>query len=511
MRATLNTLEVALGSSAIALLVGGGLAILLASSRLATRRAIAFLLILSVMIAPQVAALAFKTLAGPASPILKAMALAPPPGTRNPLLGSFGIILVMGLHHAPLVAITLAGGLAAIPRSLIEAAQLDGASAPRILISVLLPLLRPYAVAAALLVFVAGVGNFGIPALLGLPVGYVTLPTLIYQKLASFGPRLITDAAALSLLVGSIAAMGVVAALALSPREATRLDADERLAPFLDFGRGRLVVEGAVWLFLAVTILLPMLSLLATALVPAYGVALTWDTFTLSRFTEVLIRQSVTLRALTNSLMLAGSAAVSLAVLSILIGYAVERRGKRWRVPALTLIEMPYALPGVVLAIACILLFLKPLPLIGISLYATPWIILFAYHARFLPVVLKPVLAALATQERDSEDAAAVYGASLLQRLCYVIVPHVLPAAVAGGMLAFLFAFNELTVSALLWSAGTETIGVALLSLEDAGLGAEAAAIGVVTIVVVATLMFVLDALHRWFPRDVLPWRIIAR
>ena len=44
--------------------------------------------------------------------------LAPPPGTPNPLLGRFGVILILSLHHAPLAAITLATGLRAIPASL---------------------------------------------------------------------------------------------------------------------------------------------------------------------------------------------------------------------------------------------------------------------------------------------------------------------------------------------------------------------------------------------------------
>jgi ABC-type spermidine/putrescine transport system permease subunit II len=136
-------------------------------------------------------------------------------------------------------------------------------------------------------------------------------------------------------------------------------------------------------------------------------------------------------------------------------------------------------LPGVVLAIACILLFLRPLPLIGVSIYATPFIIVFAYLARFLPLALKPPLAAMAVLARDQEEASALDGANAWQRLRHVIVPNLLPAAGAGGLLVFLLAFNELTVSALLWTAGTETLGVALFSLEDAGLGGEAAAIGV--------------------------------
>jgi iron(III) transport system permease protein len=89
-------------------------------------------------------------------------------------------------------------------------------------------------------------------------------------------------------------------------------------------------------------------------------------------------------------------------------------------------------------------------------------------------------------------------------------VPNLLPAAAAGALLVFLLGFNELTVSALLWTAGTETLGVALFSLEDAGLGGEAAAIGVSATLVVGVLIFVLDRLRNMVPQGVLPWVMLA-
>ena len=507
--ATRNTIEVGVASSIGALVLGAGFATALAVTDVRGKRVLALLYVTSLLVAPQVAALAFKTLAGPASPILNAFSLAPPPGTGNPLLGRAGIILVLSLHHAPLVAITLATGFRAIPASLIEAAQLDGATPLTILRRIVLPLMRPHLTVAALLVFVAGVGNFGIPALLGLPANYLTLPTLIYRELTSFGPAGIADAAALSLSVALIAGAGVLAITALGRSDARR-EVEAAMLPFWTLGRARPLVEAALWGLIGVCCLLPFASLLATALVPAIGVKLTLSTMTFDKFAEVLLRQSVTVRALRNSFLFAGSAALILSFLAIALAYALERKAGKLRHLLEAVIEIPYALPGVVLAIACILLFLRPLPLIGISIYATPFIIVFAYLARFLPLALKPPLAAMAVLARDQEEASALDGANAWQRLRHVIVPNLLPAAAAGGLLVFLLAFNELTVSALLWTAGTETLGVALFSLEDAGLGGEAAAIGVSTTVVVAVLMVVLDRLRGRLPPGVLPWVALA-
>ncbi len=171
-------------------------------------------------------------------------------------------------------------------------------------------------------------------------------------------------------------------------------------------------------------------------------------------------------------------------------------------------VELPYALPGVVLAIACILLFLRHLPGIGISLYGTPFIILFAYLARFLPLALKAPLAAMAQIEAHHEEAARLDGAGLWQMLRFIVAPILAPAAAVSALMVFLIAFNELTVSALLCSSGTETLGVVLFSLKEAGLAGEAAAIAISASAVILAAMLLLDLLGRRLPPNVLPWRI---
>jgi iron(III) transport system permease protein len=168
---------------------------------------------------------------------------------------------------------------------------------------------------------------------------------------------------------------------------------------------------------------------------------------------------------------------------------------------------MPYALPGVVLAIAAILLFLKPLPLLGISLYNTVWIILFCYLARFLVLGLRPVISGYYQLDRTLEEAAQIVGARLLRRLRTIIFPLVAPAASAGALLIFLTAFNELTVSALLWSSGAETLGVIFFSFQLGGDSTYAAALGTLTVIGTTGLMLSTLLLAGKLPLGVLPWR----
>ena len=64
-----------------------------------------------------------------------------------------------------------------------------------------------------------------------------------------------------------------------------------------------------------------------------------------------------------------------------------------------------------VLAIGAILVFLPPLPVIGVSVYNSLWIILFAYFARFTTLALRPVTASLETIEPALDEAARIAGA----------------------------------------------------------------------------------------------------
>jgi len=135
-------------------------------------------------------------------------------------------------------------------------------------------------------------------------------------------------------------------------------------------------------------------------------------------------------------------------------------------------------------------------------------IILFAYLARFLALAVKQVAATFQQISPAVEEAGALSGAGLSTRLRTLIIPQLLPSIAAGAVLGLLTAFNELTVSALLWSSGTRTLGVVLYGFEEAGLTTEASALGIITIMVVGLLMLATDRLKPYLPEGVVPWSV---
>jgi len=505
--ATRNSLVVALGGTLLAALLGGAVALIVALTDIRARNAFVFLFVMPLMIAPQVVALAWLTMFGPASALLHLLGIAPPPGSRNPLYSAGGIVLLLGVQYAPLVFLALRAGLRALPGELIEAGFAGGGGRWRVLWRIVLPLMTPPLVAGVALAFVSCLGNFGIPAFLGIPSGYLVLPTLIYQRLAGLGTSVLAEVSVLSILVGVIAIAGIRLQDAMLKRRDFRVVSVSNLAAPFELGRWRLPVEIVLWTLVAVLILLPMFALALTSLVPAVGVKLSAANATLENFHFVLFEHDAARRAFRNSLGLSVLAATVIALFAVPLAYfLVWRRSRLLRIAAF-FTELPYAIPGVVVAIAAILLFLKPLPLVGFSLYNTVWIILFGYLARFLVLGLRPVASGFHQLDRTLEEAAQITGARLLRRLRTVILPLVAPAAAAGALLIFLTAFNELTISALLWSSGAETLGVVLFSFQQGGDATYAAALAMLTIVLSVGLMLSTLLFAGRVSRGVIPWR----
>ncbi|MBZ5758438.1 MULTISPECIES: ABC transporter permease [Rhizobium] len=506
-QSTWYTVETAVIGTVISVAIGCLFAFLLSLTDLPGKGILSFLFVLPMMIPPQVTALAWVQMSGPSSPLLKALHIAPPLGSPQPLYSIGGIALLYGVQHAPLVYLALRAGLMALPRDGVEAARLSGAGGFRVFRDVILPLSMPGIVAGAAIAFVSSIGNFGIPAILGIPASIFTLSTLIFTKFSAFGPRTFGDVAVLSSIIAVISIAGLALQnRALRGRDYRVIGLSGASAAFA-LGRWKLAAGPLLWGLVFIMLVAPFLALVAGALVPAYGVPLSLKTASLHAFEEILFHQSVTRVAFGNSLFLAGATALGLLVLTVLAAYVLTKRRDLASRLLAGLIDIPYSLPGIIIAVCFILLFAAPLPLIHVTLYGTIWIVLLAYFSAYFSVSLKPVMSAFLQLDPALEEAARLSGAGFRRRLVDIIVPLIAPAAGASVILVFLIACNELTVSALLWSAGTQTLGVVIYNLDDSGSSDLASAMSVLVVAMVVLLMLLLELLANRLPKGVVPWR----
>ena len=495
--ALVHSLSISTTVAVAATLLALGLALLLEKTDLPGRATLRVLLFVPLVIPPQILTIAWLGWAGPAGYLqrwlMRLFDVSTPLWT---LYGPGGIVTLLTLFALPVAYLAIATGLTRVPRSLEEAAQLDGSSPPQTWRFIVVPLLIPNLLAALMLSFLAALGNFGIQALLGIPARYLTLPTLIYQQVVSFASGGFDHAAALALLLGVPALLALILQTLTLRRRETRLEG--LLEPPLRYHLGpvRWSLSGAVWLVVAGLVTLgPFLSMLLTALLRAYGVAPRLENLTFSHFVFVLTELGSFRRALTHSFLLASGAAVIAAGLALVLGYLLLKLRGKWALPLQLLVDLPYALPGLVFALALILVWLRS-PIPGVKLYGTLYLLLLAYVGHYLAFALQPVGAAWRQLDSSLEEAARMDGAGLLATLRYIFAPLLAPSLGAAALLVFLNAFTELSLSALLAGSRSETLGWLVFGLEQAGSTNAAAALSTILVVILALLALAVTLLR---------------
>ena len=459
--AAVNSLVSATLSGALAVVVGTFLAILLERTDLPGRRALRVLALSPMLIPPFVGAIAWLSLLGPSSALNRWWEAQFGQPLWN-LYGGDGVIFLLTLHSFPIAMMIVTAALKRVPADLEQAARIAGSSAMRSLWEVTVPLLRPAMLSAFTLVAVANLADFGIPSLVGSPGKYTTLSTLVYRYLQSGtvdDPLAVVAAIGFVLLV--IALLGVIVDL-LRAQTRVELDVQAAAPALLPLGRARGLVGVIATLSIAALTVLPLVTLAMQALLPAPGVPFTPENITLDSFTRALTA-SGTLTGVSNSLFLAITAALICGVLGLAIGTLVTRTQSRANPAMLGLALLPQAIPGLVIAVAWLVI----APYIGLR--DTPWIILCAYLTSFLALVVQSVSAPLSATPTTAEEAARISGASRIRALWDISCRMAVPAAISGAVLVGLTAVRELTLSVLLLSPGSQTLGVVIFNLQQAG------------------------------------------
>jgi iron(III) transport system permease protein len=458
-----NTLGIAVSSTLLAMGIGLFEAWLIAYTDIRKKMALEIFFMLPFMIPSYISSLAWSRMTGGSGVLSRILGL-PLPSVRS----YWGIVWVMAVCHAPLGYMLCLSALRKIPRDLEWAARCSGASRLATFVEVTLPLVWPGLLGGGMIVALAGLDNFGIPAFLGSDRGINVLSTLIYQEIAGFGPSSFSRASCLSAILGGLALL-CCGAIWLCGRRGhiTESVAEDRL-PRCSLGSLRLPVEVVVWTFILLTSLLPLFSMLHTSLLKAYGVALTAPNMTLGNY-AFLFRSRKALFALRNSFLLAFFTGAAACVIGSAAAYGRVRFGG-WKFHFMeTAFSLPFVLPGGVFALAMILSWIEPLPGWRPGIYGTLWLLEGASVIRFTLLHFRAVVSAMLQVDASVEEAADVCGAGLLAKWGKILTPLLASGMVYGFFMTTTHAFTELTVSSILGALGSETIGSVVLNFEQAG------------------------------------------
>ena len=178
---------------------------------------------------------------------------------------------------------------------------------------------------------------------------------------------------------------------------------------------------------------------------------LTVENFTFNNYTQVIVGVTKVKRAITNSLGMAAGSASVIVLVALILSYLLVRIRVKGSQIIESIILLPYAIPGTVVALALILAFLKPLPIINVTIYNTIWIIVIGYITRFLTLGVRSISAAFEQVHESLEEAARMSGANFVTAFKDIVIPLIKTNVFAGWFMAFIPALTELTLSILLF------------------------------------------------------------
>lgn len=491
----LNTVGIVGVSTLLASALGLLQAWLIAHTDIRGKRLLEGLFVMPFVIPSYITSLAWARFTGPGG------FLAQITGWNVPSAYSWwGIVAVMGICHAPLAFLFCLNALRKVPREAEWAARCSGAGPWRTFWAATVPCALPGIVGGAMTVVLAGLDNFGIPAFLGARRNINVLSTLIYQEVVGFGPSAFGRAAALSVVLGGIALLSCAVLWRLLRGGGVLESVTADRQPRCELGRLRPWVEGALWGFVAVTSLLPLLSMLAASLLKAWGLPLEAANLSLQNF-AFLLGSPKALGALGNSFRLALFTGGSALVIGSYVAWGrVRRPGLTFRF-AEAAFSLPFVLPGTVFALAMILAWMEPLPGWRPGIYGTGTLLAIAYVVRFSVLQLRASASALQQVDRSVEEAAWVCGAGRWACWRRVIVPLISSGLLAGFFMTTAHALTELTVSSVLGALGAETVGMVVLNFEQAGDVTLSCAFSVLVLGLLAILLLAGLALRRWVNR----------
>jgi iron(III) transport system permease protein len=479
-----------LGAAAVVTtsVIGIAVAFLLIRYEFPYRNLFTYLTMLPMILPPLVGVLGFVFILGRAGTVN--ILLMDWFGLEHPInfmYGIQGVLLVETVHLFPLMTLSILDALSKVDPSLEEAAQGVGAKGWRRFKDITLPLTTPGYISGALLVFIFTVADFITPLVVGVqdllaPQAYLNIVQFVDRRIFRMG-IVISALLVLLAIVFVLAARQYVAIKDYSSLAYSKVER-RRLGPV------------ARWLavgFLAVLMFVssvPQVGVLLAAVGRGWSLTPFPIHYTLEFFEQVSIE---TPKFIVNSFLFSGLAVILCLVIGVPMAWIMGRSRAPGRGAMDALTTLMLAIPGTAVGIAYIRAFNFPLPLIDTAL-TSMWIILpLVLAVRRLPYTVRGSYSSLLLVHRSMEEAAQNVGASGVRTFRDITVPLVWKGIVVGGLLSFITSIQEASATIFLTLGGWEMIPFGIFTFYIAGSHSQAAALGVILIVLCAASLFAVN------------------
>lgn len=477
-----NTLILGAAVTACSMIVGGGLAMVVARCKFPFSGLLAFLPLMTMVIPDVVVAASWVLVLGKQGLVNSWLA---PFGVELPSLYSWwGLVFVMTLNNYVYAFVAVLVGLKSMDRNLEEAALSLGRPLARVLTGVTLPLLLPSVFAGVLIVFTHVIGSFGVPAILG-----ARTPVLAVKAYNEFvsemggSPQMQTTMASVLVYLG--AGLLLLQKFVVERRQ-FQMESGRQPAAVPLSGAGSMLAAGCAVLVVALS-LLPTAVVFVTSVTPSVGPVLLYGGFTLDHLHYALVRAP---GPLYNSLFLSTITTAAGVVFSIGAAYLIVKRRSLITHLLDVMVTLPLTIAGTVLGIALINCFNT-----GTLSLTGSWLIMaLAYFLRRVPSGVRSATGPLHSLKDSIEEASMSLGVGALRSFVRVVLPVIAPSVAAAAVLIWVTTLSELSATVVLYFGGMSTMPIEIFQQVDSGRLALACAYSVLLLLAI----FIPLALARW-------------
>lgn len=398
----------------------------------------------------------------------------------------WGMIWAESIHLYPLVFLLMSAAFRNMDTSLEEAALTAGSSTLQTFCRVTLPLMRPAMFSVLLINFIRGIEAFEVPALIGVPAKISVFTTKIFLAIHQF-PSDFGLAGAYAVTLLAISTIGVLVYGRITRRE-------ERYATVtgkgyrprvIDLGGWKYVTLGISFVIFFLAVIMPVFVLLWSSFIPYYGVPSRelMQKLTFANY-HYILNYPLALTAFKNSFYLSVGSATLVMLLTSVIAWITVKTKLPGRSLLDTMTFIPIAMPGIVLGVSLIWVYLT----LPIPIYGTLWVLLLAYMTKYIPYGIRAASASMIQINKELEEASLTAGGTWFQTFRKIILPLLMPGFTAGWIYISIIALRELSTSILLYSYNSTVLSIMAFDLWEGGQYTYVCALGVMMVMLLVAM-----------------------
>jgi len=494
--ALINTLVISGLTTLFGVILAFPLAFLVGRTDMYGKKFFRTLFVTTYMVPPYVGAMAWLRLLNPNAGVLNKFLMQIFNLSKAPfnIYTVGGIVWVLTCFYYPYAFITISRAMEKMDPSLEEASKISGASPIKTLMTITIPMMTPSIIAAGLLVFVASASAFGIPSIIGAPGQIYTVTTRIIDFVHIGSEEGLNDAMVLAVFLMAIANIVLyVTTFVIGKRQYITMSGKSTRPNIVELGKWRMPITVIISIFSFLVVILPFVTVALTSFTVNMGKPIGLSNMSMSAWNKVFSRASI-LSSTKNSIIAGLAAAFFGIVISCIMAYLLQRTNvKGKRIPDF-LITLGSGTPSVTIALALIISMSGKFK---INIYNTLTIMIIAYMIKYMLMGMRTVVSAMSQVHPSLEEAAQISGANWLRMLKDVTVPLIGASIVAGFFLIFMPSFYELTMSTLLYSSNTKTIGYELYIYQTYHSQQVASALATAILLFVIIINYLLNKLTK--------------